>query len=143
MFQFFKLNVYYDDRNTLTVEDLYDNMLSMVESSLEKEVPVGLLTADNRDTWAESYQILERGICSKSVAYGCFCLLIGFWGFSDNKNLLKDIQSSLFVLSLDSICDVSEVNSQTKAALQMIHGGGSRCNAANRWFDKTIQVRVH
>ncbi|KAK7593027.1 hypothetical protein V9T40_007779 [Parthenolecanium corni] len=117
---FFKLHTCYDGGNTLTTEDLYDNLLAIVEASLEKTVPVGILSTENRDTWAECYQILEK----------------------DNKIVLREIETSLFVLSLDSICDVSSANAQTKAALQTIHGGGSKCNSGNRWFDKTIQFIV-
>lgn len=58
--QFFKLTIYYDDGSILSIEDLYDNLLAVVESSLEREAPVGILTAENRDTWAECYQILEK-----------------------------------------------------------------------------------
>lgn len=31
---------------------------------------------------------------------------------------------------------------ETSMAHQMIHGGGSRVHSGNRWFDKTIQVKI-
>lgn len=141
--QFFKLHTCYKGGNTLTIEDLYDNLLAIVEASLEKTIPVGILSAENRDTWAECYQILQKGI-----AYNSYTTLNLFRLHSianldvvlDNAAVLKEIETSLFVLSLDSVCDTSSVNAQTKAALQTIHGGGSKCNSSNRWFDKTIQV---
>lgn len=61
VFQFFKLRVLADDQSILNVEDIYDNLLAIVESSLEKVIPVGILTSEHRDTWAQSYQILEKG----------------------------------------------------------------------------------
>ena len=64
--QFFKLITHYDDGHPLTIEDLYDNLLAIVESSTEKSIPVGVLTSENRDIWAQSYQILEEGEFSRS-----------------------------------------------------------------------------
>lgn len=60
--QFYKLDIYNDDKTVLPVEDIYDNLLAIVENSLEKEIPVGILTSENRDTWAECYQKLEQGM---------------------------------------------------------------------------------
>lgn len=57
-----------------------------------------------------------------------------------NQRTIEEIQKSLFLLCLDNECDMSDVDPRTRAALQLIHGGGSRCNGGNRWFDKTVQV---
>ena len=78
-----------------------------------------------------------------------------------NRQNLYLIENALLVVCLDDPLpasfncrtlrsDVPEavrghvVNSrdETNMAHQMIHGGGSAANSANRWFDMTVQVRV-
>ncbi|KAK5646970.1 hypothetical protein RI129_005434 [Pyrocoelia pectoralis] len=54
---------------------------------------------------------------------------------------VEDIESCLFLVCLD--CQIPEVsNKMTKAGMQVLHGGGSKLNAGNRWFDKTLQFIV-
>lgn len=59
----------------------------------------------------------------------------------ENEKHLSAIQKALFVLCLDSVVPPSTGNAMTDAALMCVHGGGSKGNSGNRWFDKTIQVR--
>lgn len=61
-----------------------------------------------------------------------------------NREHLKAIEESIFVVSLDKGCGIENLEQskkQTVAAEQTIHGGGSKLNSGNRWFDKTVQVR--
>lgn len=120
---FFKLDICFDDGRYLNTEEIYDNLLGIVESSLDKAIPVGILTSDNRDNWCESYLLLMEDKL--------------------NQRTIEEIQKSLFLLCLDNECDMSDVDPRTRAALQLIHGGGSRCNGGNRWFDKTVQFTVN
>lgn len=61
--------------------------------------------------------------------------------FIENSKALSEIEKSLFVVCLDNEMPAdNDVNRQTTAGKQCIHGGGSSINAGNRWYDKTIQV---
>ena len=72
-----------------------------------------------------------------------------------NRESLKLIEESIFVLCLDSSLPLSfnhqssvdetcmNVRDDVSLASQMLHGMGSRHNSANRWFDKTMQVSVY
>ena len=59
-----------------------------------------------------------------------------------NRRSLDAIHSALFVVCLDGPSAPLDVNRQTAAALQCVHGGGAAYNSANRWFDKCIQFVV-
>ncbi|VVC92928.1 unnamed protein product, partial [Leptidea sinapis] len=87
---------------------------------------VGILSSENRDTWAKAYELLSK----EAV----------------NRESLLDIERSLAVLCLDRAVGVHDARSEwqrrTLAAAQTIHGGGAASNGANRWFDKTIQFIV-
>jgi hypothetical protein len=57
-----------------------------------------------------------------------------------NKASLENIQKSIFVLCLDEHLPSDMSDERSVAARLMLHGGGSKLNTGNRWFDKTIQV---
>jgi hypothetical protein len=57
-----------------------------------------------------------------------------------NKASLENIQRSIFVLCLDEHLPSDMSDERSVAARLMLHGGGSKLNTGNRWFDKTIQV---
>ncbi|KAF1746694.1 hypothetical protein GCK72_023151 [Caenorhabditis remanei] len=106
--------------------------ISAITQQLEKVVsesqspnphPVGIVSSDGRDKWANVYTSLKR----------------------DNNNVqsLEAIEKALFVVCLDKASDppvgYTEKDEQSRQAL---HGGGSKVNSSNRWFDKTIQFVI-
>jgi hypothetical protein len=64
---------------------------------------------------------------------------------AENEEILSIIEKSIFVLCIDgprSKLELEGSNELTSMTMKMIHGGGSQSNSANRWFDKTVQVRL-
>lgn len=56
---------------------------------------------------------------------------------------MRAIEKSICTVCLDApMPRVSEDIYKSRVAAQMLHGGGSRLNSGNRWFDKTLQVRA-
>ncbi|XP_063699837.1 carnitine O-acetyltransferase-like isoform X2 [Culicoides brevitarsis] len=86
-----------------------------------KSAPIGLLSTDKRDNWGKAYAELMSD--------------------PKNKASVREIQSSLFTISLDKFMS-SDKDDIVTAEHQLIHGGGSKFNAGNRWYDKTLQLVV-
>ncbi|XP_053675184.1 carnitine O-acetyltransferase [Anopheles nili] len=92
------------------------------ESSSRAE-PVGILTANHRDSWAKAYDTLMSD--------------------ATNRSSVESIQQALFVLSIDrELPQKTGTDHVVTASDLLIHGGGSPANGGNRWYDKTIQLVV-
>lgn len=57
-----------------------------------------------------------------------------------NKESVSAIQRSICTVCLDGAMPPVSDKYSTCAVLQVLHGGGSEWNSANRWFDSTVQV---
>ncbi|XP_020281994.1 carnitine O-acetyltransferase-like [Pseudomyrmex gracilis] len=121
---FFKLNVV-DKNGILSEEKLVAAVKDIADRSRTKEKPIGILTGNDRDTWAKDHSLL---------------LEIG-----NNRKIIKDIETSLFALCLDK--DIpkdafKDKNNASVRAVQSLTGYNSCTNAANRWHDKTVQFII-
>ncbi|KAM8866748.1 carnitine O-acetyltransferase [Synchiropus picturatus] len=123
-FQFFVLDVYNSDGTPLTVDQIYMQLEKIWNSSLQtNKEPIGILTSQHRNTWGKAYNNLIKD--------------------KTNKESVRAIQKSIFTVCLDApMPRVSDEQYQSRVAAQMLHGGGSRWNSGNRWFDKTLQFIV-
>ncbi|KAL4704063.1 hypothetical protein ACJJTC_001985 [Scirpophaga incertulas] len=123
----FHVDLWGTDNQILNESQILQQLQKVMElSSKPTEDAIGILTSDNRDSWAKAYELLAKD--------------------SVNRKNLEDITKSLAVLCLDApvgIWNCSDKNArQNIAAAQTIHGGGSLSNGGNRWFDKTVQFIV-
>ncbi|XP_076126280.1 carnitine O-acetyltransferase [Alosa pseudoharengus] len=123
-FQFFILDVYNSDGSPLTVDQLYIQLEKIWNSSLQtNKEPIGILTSQHRNTWGKAYNNLIKD--------------------KTNKESVRAIQKSIFTVCLDApLPSVSDQLYYSRVAAQMLHGGGSRWNSGNRWFDKTLQFII-
>lgn len=100
---------------------IYECLKKIVGCSETGAPAIGVLTADGRDAWAKNYQLLTAD--------------------SKNQASVEEIRKSLFFVCLDGDFPYEKGdNRQTIAGKQLIHGGGSKGWAGNRWYDKTVQV---
>ncbi|XP_020821398.1 carnitine O-acetyltransferase isoform X3 [Phascolarctos cinereus] len=123
-FQFFELDVYHSDGTPLTADQIFTQLEKIWNSSLQtNKEPIGILTTNHRNTWAKAYSNLIKD--------------------KTNKASVRSIQKSIFTVCLDApMPRVSDDIYKSRVAGQMLHGGGSKQNSGNRWFDKTLQFIV-
>uniref|UniRef100_A0AAA9S709 Carnitine O-acetyltransferase n=1 Tax=Bos taurus TaxID=9913 RepID=A0AAA9S709_BOVIN len=123
-YQFFELDVYHSDGTPLTSDQIFMQLEKVWNSSLQtNKEPVGILTSNHRNSWAKAYSTLIKD--------------------KVNRESVHSIQRSIFTVCLDApMPRVSEDTYRSQVAGQMLHGGGSKLNSGNRWFDKTLQFIV-
>uniref|UniRef100_A0A9L0INZ1 Carnitine O-acetyltransferase n=1 Tax=Equus asinus TaxID=9793 RepID=A0A9L0INZ1_EQUAS len=123
-YQFFELDVYHSDGTPLTSDQIFTQLEKIWNSSLQtNKEPVGILTSNHRNSWAKAYNTLIKD--------------------KVNRDSVRSIQKSIFTVCLDApVPRVSEDVYRSRVAGQMLHGGGSKINSGNRWFDKTLQFIV-
>lgn len=126
------------DRGRLTEDEICAQLLYVLDDApcLSNPPPIGLLTGWKRTLWAEAKEDLMRD--------------------DRNRRNFDLITKSLLIVCLDEALPANfncrlqrgvkghqaSGRDETNLAHQMIHGGGSNNNSANRWFDKTIQLIV-
>uniref|UniRef100_A0A8C4V280 Carnitine O-acetyltransferase n=1 Tax=Falco tinnunculus TaxID=100819 RepID=A0A8C4V280_FALTI len=123
-FQFFELDVYNSDGSPLTTDQLFIQLEKIWNTSLQtNKEPIGILTTNHRNSWAKAYNNLLKD--------------------KTNKESVRAIEKSICTVCLDApMPRVSDDIYKSRVAAQMLHGGGSRWNSGNRWFDKTLQFII-
>lgn len=112
--RFYTFNVLTENGNIVSAQEIANNIKHILEDQRPKsEIPVGILTASERNTWANVRSHLTQ---------------IG------NNEIFKKIDTAAFVLILDD----EPIGSDEKQLLRRyLHGG-----AENRWFDKSFSLIV-
>lgn len=120
---FFKVPVYANDGSILGENQLQEQIKNCITIATKEKSPlkVGVLTSDNRDNWGNAYKHLMKD--------------------ETNRKSVKEIQKSLFVLSIDRELP-QIVDDITTAEHTLVTGAGSNYNSGNRWYDKTIQFII-
>lgn len=139
--QYYVVVVKADQIGRLSEDEIFSQLLYILSDApcLPAKPPmIGLLTAEPRSKWARDREVL----------------------LMDEKNCrnIELIEQALILLCLDETLPMNfnargfagaapsfymaGGRDETNMAHEMIHGGGSEYNTANRWFDKTMQIIV-
>ncbi|KAI8143533.1 acyltransferase ChoActase/COT/CPT [Fennellomyces sp. T-0311] len=118
--QIFSVPVFDAEGQVLTDKAMTSQLRRVVEQvdKVQPELlqpPVGIMTTEHRDTWANVREELESN--------------------PTNARTLHEIDTSLFAISLDDYSSPSDID---QAHLNVFYGKGGR----NRWFDKTLSFIV-
>ena len=150
--QFFKLDVLYEAPNGELSVAPASHVMQQLEAILctaadPAPYPVGILTTEHRDTWAQARERLASGEGGTVGGSGLYELLfqVSSPPDPDNTSSLHDIQTAMFTVCLDKahpqIPGISSPFRDPHAESRCLHGNGTQQNSCNRWFDSSIQVR--
>ena len=115
--QFYWYDVYYEDGSILSVTDLkrqLEKIIELSDGSIHFDPPVGVLTTENRTTWAQT----RRRLIDADA---------------HNKDSVDIVEKALFVICLDE----GNPENPDEYAGAALHGDGR-----NRWFDKSFHHRL-
>ncbi|CAN7992922.1 unnamed protein product, partial [Ixodes hexagonus] len=99
--------------------ELFPQLTELMELSRSVGPPLGLLTTNDRDSWAQAYERLAIG----------------------NEDNLELLQRSIVILCLDEALTHAKPW-EAHTPLQMLVGGENSEHGGNRWYDKTLQLVV-
>uniref|UniRef100_T1IUM8 Choline O-acetyltransferase n=1 Tax=Strigamia maritima TaxID=126957 RepID=T1IUM8_STRMM len=128
--QFYELKITQNDQ-VISQNSLSQELKNILAAEDAPEAPVGVLTSEHRDNWTNIRKILVKETL--------------------NENSLNSIERSLCVICFDDPLPFSfnygqklndGARDDSNVAHQMLHGGGSKFNSINRWFDKTMQLVI-
>lgn len=124
--------------------ELFEIFQSIIANKSEDNVPIGILSSQQRDVLAKAYEELVRSMWEESL----FSLFIFDFIFicavdPQNAKSIDSISKALFIVCLDEAVPFNKSEEMNVASHQLIHGGGSTQNSGNRWFNKTIQFIIN
>ncbi|XP_072400603.1 choline O-acetyltransferase [Diabrotica undecimpunctata] len=126
------------DRGRLNEDEICSQLLYILDDApcLSNPPPIGLLTGWKRSLWAEAREDLmkeERNTRNLDLITKALVVVCLDEGLPNNFNCR---------LQRGGKGHIAAGRDETNLAHQMLHGGGSTHNSANRWFDKTIQLVI-
>ena len=148
---FYTMDVFDASGKSLGPKRLYSQLASIVQDSERRKrmqdlIPVGILTSDERDTWALVSVITMDTLChSFTLAHQNRQHLLSL--SNKNASTLRAIESSVFALALDthtlSPHVVAGPSSRHVSEIDFhLHNARSGHGARNRWLDKPYTLVV-
>ena len=121
-----------ENASVLTFRRLKDKFEAIIASTPHEMSWVGVLTADQRDTWAKVLTV-KNAIAGTRDADSTKSRKDLLELSEDNKISIDMIQAAAFVVCLDA----AEPKNSVERCNQFLYGA-----VANRWYDKTLQLVV-
>ncbi|KHN74158.1 Carnitine O-acetyltransferase [Toxocara canis] len=123
MVELFRVPAFDSNGRLLSVKQLENELKQYVMPTSGDicKCPVGVVTSEYRDKWADLYARLK----------------------DTNAESVRCVEEALFVLCIDKPMEgIPGASALDLQSLQCLHGGGCENNSHNRWFDKTLQFII-